>query len=159
MREYSRAEDKEHSFDGETDYFIPDAESPGKKRRHSSIWRLLKFSIWAGQVLLFVANIYGLTVIMKIVHRDSVSSKLKTCVVPRSDSDHYILLDPMQAPIRYVAWTMLEEKDTKPYEAVNGSSNSGIDDHWNKMLDSKNPLPLSSASTNNAPYSWGSQNG
>lgn len=47
----------------------------------------------------------------------------------------------MQAPIRYVAWTMLEERDTKPYQAINGSSNSDVDDHWNELLDSNSPLP------------------
>jgi hypothetical protein len=43
----------------------------------------------------------------------------------------------MRAPIRYATWTMLDEKETAPYQAVNGSSNSDVDDEWNELLDSK----------------------
>jgi hypothetical protein len=43
----------------------------------------------------------------------------------------------MRAPILYKTWTMFEEKDTAPYRAINGSSNSKVDDQWNDLLDSK----------------------
>lgn len=36
-----------------------------------------------------------------------------------------------------MTWTMLDEKDTAAYQAVNGSSNSDVDDQWNELLDSK----------------------
>ena len=32
---------------------------------------------------------------------------------------------------------MFEEKDVAPYRAVNGSTNSDVDDQWNELLDSK----------------------
>jgi hypothetical protein len=75
VREHSLAVNKEHSFEGEADYFIPDAESRKQRGRHSWIWRPLNLSILVGQVLLLVANTYGLTFTMKSAHRDSVSSK------------------------------------------------------------------------------------
>lgn len=76
VRGHSLAEDKEHSFEGEADYFIPDAESREQRGQRSWIWRPLNLSILIGQVLLLIVNAYGLTFTMKSVHRDSVSSKL-----------------------------------------------------------------------------------
>lgn len=43
----------------------------------------------------------------------------------------------MRAPIRHMTWTMIDEKDTAPYRAVNGSSNSDVDDKCNELLNSK----------------------
>jgi hypothetical protein len=74
--EYSRVDKEESSFENETDYFIPDANTPVLRRRQSKIWKWLKISIWVGQAVLLAANIYGLTVIMKTIDRESAISKL-----------------------------------------------------------------------------------
>jgi hypothetical protein len=75
---YSRVDDKENSFESEADYFIPDAEKAGRRRRQGKIWKGIKLLIWVGQALLLAAHIYGLTVTMRTVNRDSVSSKLNS---------------------------------------------------------------------------------
>jgi hypothetical protein len=75
---YTRVDDKENSFESEADYFIPDAEKPGGRRRQGKIWKGIKLLTWVGQALQLAANIYGLTVTMRTVNRDSVSSKLNS---------------------------------------------------------------------------------
>lgn len=79
--EYSRVDDKEISLENEADYFIPDAEKASRRRRQGKIWNGFKLLIWVGQVLLLAANIYGLTVTMKILGRESVGSKLNSLPV------------------------------------------------------------------------------
>ena len=70
-----------------------------------------------------------------------------------------ITLDPMRAPIRYKIWTMFDEKDTAPYQAVNGSSNSAVDAQWNELLDSKDYTHQQGRLSLTVLHSWSSQNG
>jgi len=114
--EYSLVDNKENSFENDADYFVLDAENSGRRRGQCKIRKVFKLLIWVGQVLLLAANIYGFTVTMRAVNRDSVSN-------------------PMRAPIRYTTWTIFDEKDIAPYRTVNGSSNSDVDDQWNELLD------------------------
>jgi hypothetical protein len=75
--QYFRVDDKDNSCENEADYFIPDSENAGRRRRGNNIWSGLKLLIWTGQALLLAANIYGLTVTTRAINRDSVSSRLK----------------------------------------------------------------------------------